>query len=169
MVALLVIMIILVIILNSEDGKKAKNKKPSPGKRTVQTPFVPSAPSHFLNTTTGMEHLTPLSTLRKIYPAINNLGEFNNFNHNVINQFEQEDVPPLMMMPRTNLYSPTNSQRMNNLNNDFDNYLVRPFGEDVHNNFLRDTQRTNLYFPTINVVENEKRKEKTSNFPKYVE
>ena len=164
MIAILVIMIILVIILNSEDGKKAKNKKPPPSKRTVPIPALPSVHNHFQNTTTGMEHLIPLSTLRKIYPAINNLGEFNNFNHNVINHFEQEDVPPLMMMPITNLYSPTNSQRMNNLNNDFDNYLVRPFGEDVHNNFLRDTQRTNLYFPTINVVENEKKKRRGIQF-----
>ena len=169
MVALLVIMIVLVIILNSEDGKKAKKKKPSPGKRTVQTPLVPSAHSHFLNTTPGKDYMTYLPPQREIYPAINNLREFNNFNHNVVNHFEQEDVPPLVMMPRTNLYSPTNSQRMNNLNNDFDNYLERPFGGDVHNNFLRDTQRTNFYFPTINVVENEKRKEKASNYPRYSE
>ena len=168
MIALLVIMIILVIILNSEDGKKAKKKKQSPGKRTVQTPFVPSAHNHFLNTTTEMEHLTPLSTPRKIYPEIGNLGRFNNFNHNVVNHFEQEDVPPLMMMSRTNLYSPTNSQRINNLNNDFDNYLVRPFGGEVHNNFL-DMQRTNLFSPTNNGVENEQREEEESNFPRYSE
>ena len=81
MVALLVIMIILVIILNSEDGKKAKKKKPSLGKRTVQTPFVPSAHSHFQNTT-GIDYLTDLPTQREIYPAINNLRKFNNLNYN---------------------------------------------------------------------------------------
>ena len=128
MVALLVIMIVLVIILNSEDGKKAKKKKPSPGKRTVQTPFVPFAHSHFQNTSTGKDYLTPLSTQRETYPAINNLREFNKFNHHVVNPFEQKDVDLLMMMHRTKLYS-----------------------------------------PTINVVENEKRKEKVSNFPKYFE
>ena len=169
MVAILVIMIILVIILNSEDGKKAKNKKSPPGKRTVPIPAVPSVHNHFQNTATGIDYLTQLPFQREIYLAINNQRKFNNFNHNVVDHFEQEDVPPLVMMPRTNLYSPTNSQRMNNLNNDFDNYLVRPFGEDVHNNFLRDTQRTNLYFPTINVVENEKKKEKASNYPRYSE
>ncbi len=89
MIAIVVIMIILVIILNSEDGKKAKSRKPPPGERTVQTPFVPSARSHFLNTTTEMEHLTPLSTPRKIYPEIGNLGRFNNLNYRRYSSFNK--------------------------------------------------------------------------------
>ena len=127
LLAILVI-ILLIIIVYSEERKEAKNKKPSPDKRPLQTPFVPSGDSYFQNTTPGIDYLTYLPTQKETYPEINNLREFNKFNHHVVNPFEQKDVDLLMMMHRTNLYS-----------------------------------------PTINVVENEKRKEEVSNFPKYFE
>ena len=127
LLAILVI-ILLIIVANSADRQEEKNKKSAPDNRTLQTPCVPFVHSHFQNTTPGIDYLTYLPPQRETYPGITNLRKFNDFNHYVVDHFEQEDVPPLRMM-----------------------------------------QRTNLYFPTINVVENEKRKEKVSNFPKYFE